>query len=230
MKKISIVTLLVVAVFACNSNTPKSTDKNVETKVENQPKSSVKEVQPEDIDVKDKSFAELFTSIKPTEITDNVFKLVGEDYTVITGGKADDYNAMTASFGGWGQLFDYSTTWCFLRANRYTLEYIKKQKTYTMSYFSDHYKEQVLYFGSQTGRGTDKMKNSPLTAVDTPLGNVSYKEARLIIECELIEITTVNPDDFYSERGKQFVEEAYVEAKDYHKLVFGKITNVWVRK
>ena len=225
MKKILIPLMLTILIQACNSNAPKDVaadikdDKKVESAVQ---------IPLENI--KDKTFDELFISIEPTKITDNVFKLVGEDYTVITGGKVDSYNSMTASFGGWGQLFDYATTWCFLRANRYTLEYIKEKKTYTMSYFADQYKDQVLYFGSQTGRGTDKMKNSILTAVETPLGNMTYKEARLILECEVIEITTVNPNDFYSERGKQFVEEAYKEARDYHKLVFGKITKVWVRK
>ncbi len=225
MKRAPIVMLLAMLVWACNSNAPKG---NVGEKDTTESKPVIAETPLEDI--KDKAFDELFISIEPTEITDNVFKLVGEDYTVITGGKAGNYNSMTASFGGWGQLFDYATTWCFLRANRYTLEYIKEKKTYTMSYFADQYKHQVLYFGSQTGRGTDKMKNSTLTAVETPLGNMTYKEARLILECEVIEITTVNPKDFYSERGKQFVEEAYEESLDYHKLVFGKITNVWVRK
>lgn len=219
--------LLVVLLSSCNNNPPKGTDSNVEV---NKNGKSQPAVQAKLEDVKEKTFDELFVSIKPAEIADNVFKLVGEDFTVITGGKADDFNSMTASFGGWGQLFDYPVTWCFLRANRYTLEYIKEKKTYTMSYFSDQYKEDVMYFGSQTGKGTDKMKNTALTAVETPLGNSAYKEARFILECEVIEITTVNPNDFYSDRGKQFVEEAYKEAEDYHKLVFGKITNVWVRK
>lgn len=225
MKRIAIVLLLAVFMQACNTNPPKATD--AQDVSEGKPLS---DVQSSDEDVEAKTFDELFTSIEPTEIAANVFKLVGEDYTVITGGRADDFNSMTASFGGWGQLFDYPTTWCFLRANRYTLEYIKEKKTYTMSYFADRYKDQVLYFGSQTGKGTDKMKNSTLSAVETPMGNMAYKEAQLILECEVIEITTVNPADFYSERGKQFVEEAYKEANDYHKLVFGKITSVWIRK
>ncbi|MDR0661663.1 MAG: flavin reductase [Prevotellaceae bacterium] len=222
MKKIFVIASLAILFFACN-NAPKS----VETK-NNEESKPVVQVKSED--VKAKAFDELFTSIKPTEITDNVFKLVGEDYTVITGGKADNYNSMTANFGGWGRLFDYPVTWCFLRANRYTLEYIKEKKTYTMSYFTDQYKDEVLFFGSQSGRGTDKMNNHALTMVETPLGNITYKEARFILECEVIEITTVNPNDFFSERGKQFVVEAYAEAKDYHKLVFGKIANVWIRK
>jgi flavin reductase (DIM6/NTAB) family NADH-FMN oxidoreductase RutF len=69
-----------------------------------------------------------------------------------------------------------------------------------------------------------------LTAVQTPSGNTTYKEARLVIECKLTEVTTVAPDDFYTSEGKNFIEEAYEEAKEYHKIVFGEITGVWINK
>jgi flavin reductase (DIM6/NTAB) family NADH-FMN oxidoreductase RutF len=188
------------------------------------------EPSPKTENVKEKSFDELFKSISPEEITDNVFKLVGKDFTVITAGKIPEHNSMTAGWGGLGILFEKPTTWCFLRASRYTLELIKKEQTYTMSYFSDEYKEQVLFFGSKTGKNTDKMKETALTAIQTPSGNTTFKEARLIIECKLAEITTVGPDDFYTPEGKTFIESAYDEVKEYHKIVFGEITNVWINK
>jgi flavin reductase (DIM6/NTAB) family NADH-FMN oxidoreductase RutF len=180
--------------------------------------------------VKDKTFDELFVSVAPTELSGNVFQLVGQDFMVITAGTETDYNSMTASWGGWGILFNEPATWCFLRASRYTLEYMKREKTYTMTYFDEPYKDQIMLFGSSSGRDSDKMKKHTLTVVKTPLGNISYKEAKLIIECELIQITTVQPDDFYTEEGKTFVVDAYKEVKAYHKLVLGKITNVWVKK
>jgi hypothetical protein len=74
------------------------------------------------------------------------------------------------------------------------------------------------------------MRQHTLTPVETPERSIAYKEAKLIIECELIEITTVRPDDFYTADARTFITEAYAEAHDYHKLVFGKIANVWVRK
>jgi flavin reductase (DIM6/NTAB) family NADH-FMN oxidoreductase RutF len=182
--------------------------------------------------VKDKSFEDLFKKIEPTELTDNVFKLVGQDYTVITAGTDSAFNSMTASWGGWGQLFEVPVTWCFLNASRYTLEFIKKEQTYTMTYFPEQFKEQVIAFGSKSGRNSDKMKETALTHVKTPSNNITYKEAKLIIECKLVEITETNPKDFYSEKGKDFVEKGMKDGngKEYHKLVFGDITNVWVRK
>lgn len=178
-------------------------------------------------DVKALPFDTLFRSIQPEDISESLFKLVGRDFTVITAGSEADYNSMTASWGGWGILFNQPTTWAFLRANRYTLEYIRREKIYTMAYFTEPYKEQVLLFGSSSGRDSDKMKKHTLTPVKTPSGSIAYKEAKLIIECALTEITTVSPDDYFTDEGRKFVVDAHNEVKDWHKLVFGRITGVW---
>jgi flavin reductase (DIM6/NTAB) family NADH-FMN oxidoreductase RutF len=199
---------------SCGQTAKKATDESVVTQK----------------DVKEQSFDELFQSIQPVEITGNVFKLIGQDFMVITAGQEADFNSMTAGAGGWGNLLDSPGTWCFLRANRYTLEFIKKEQTYTLSHFADEYKQQVLYFGSKSGRDSDKMKNNPLTYVKTPSGNITYKEANLVIECKLWEITAVAPEDFYTQEGKTFIEDAFKETNGYHQLVFGKITNAWIKK
>ncbi|MDR1553550.1 MAG: flavin reductase [Prevotellaceae bacterium] len=196
----------------------------------NQEKKSADTQNAESKNIKDMSFEELFTGISAEEIGDNVFKLVGKDITVITSGNESDFNSMAASWGGMGILFNKPTAWCMLRANRYTLEIIKREHTYTLSYFPEEFKEQVLFFGSKSGRNTNKMKETTLTPVQTPSGNMTYKEARLTLECKLTEITTANPDDFLNQEDKDFILGGFEEAKEYHKLVFGEITNVWIKK
>jgi flavin reductase (DIM6/NTAB) family NADH-FMN oxidoreductase RutF len=57
-----------------------------------------------------------------------------------------------------------------------------------------------MSFGKQSGRTTDKMKKTKLTAIQTPAGNMTFKEAKIIIECKLFEITTVSPNDFHDQR------------------------------
>ncbi|MDR1054499.1 MAG: flavin reductase [Prevotellaceae bacterium] len=223
MKKIVLFISFASLILSCNNAGQKAgeTDNNISDDNNTPAKTE---------QVKDKTFDELFKKIEATELTDNIFKLVGEDFTVITAGDETHYNSMTASWGGVGILFNNPATWCFLRANRYTLELMKKHETYTMAYFPEEYKDRVMYLGSVTGRNTDKMKNTTLTYVKTHDGNIAYKEAKLIIECKLIELTTVNPSDFYTEKGKSFIEEAYTEVKDYHKIVLGQITSIWVSK
>lgn len=181
-------------------------------------------------EIRSRSFQELFNAIEAKDIPGDVFTLVGSDYTVITAGDSSHYNSMVAGWGGWGILFNKPATWCFLRSSRYTLELIRKGQAYTMSYFDEAYKEDFMLFGMKSGRDSDKMKESKLTSVQTPSGNMTYKEARLIIECKPVEVTTVSPDDFYTEEGRKFIIDAHAETGDYHKIVFGEITGVWLRK
>ena len=137
---------------------------------------------------------------------------------------------MIGSGGGFGLLFKKPTTWSLLKSDRYTLEIIQQEQSYTLSYFPDEYREQVLFLGSESGRDSEKMKEVKLTSVQTPFGDMSFKEARLIIECKLTEITTANPGDFYGQEARDYISEENKEASDYRRLVFGEITRVWVKR
>ena len=183
------------------------------------------------MNVKVLNFDQLFKQITPEEVTDNVFTLVGKDLYVITAGKEDLSNSMIASGGGVGLLFKRPSAWCTLRSDRYTLEMIQKEQTYTISYFPAEYREQMFFLGSKSGRDSDKMKEVQLTTVQTPpSGDRSFKEARLIFECKLTQITTPDPVDFYSQEAIEYINEAYQEASDYRSYVFGEITHVWVKQ
>ncbi len=176
------------------------------------------------------SFDQLFKQISPEEIPDDVFTLAGKVFPVITAGKSDLYNSMTASSGGMGVLFRKPATWCILQSGRYTLELMLKEQTYTLSYFPDEYKKQVLFLGSKSGRDSEKMKEVELTAIQMLSGNMSFQETKLIIECKLTQITTPNIDDFCSQEAKDYVNEMYKDPREYRKYVFGDITHVWVKK
>jgi flavin reductase (DIM6/NTAB) family NADH-FMN oxidoreductase RutF len=177
-------------------------------------------------------FDRLFAQISPEEIGDNfnIFTLVGKDFFAVTAGKCDHYNSMIGSGGGFGLLFKNPVTWCVLRSDRYTLDLILKEGTYTLSYFPDEYKGQMLFLGSKSGRDSEKMKEVQLTSIQTPSGDISFKEAKLIIECELTQLTTPDPNDFCTQEAKDYLTEAYRKASDYRKYLFGKITHAWVRK
>lgn len=176
------------------------------------------------------SFEQQYRQISPEEIDDNVFTLAGKDFYAVTAGKKDHYNSMVGSGGGFGLLLRKPTTWCFFRADRYTLSLIEKEQTYTLSYFPKEYQEQMLFLGSKSGRDSEKMKEVSLTAVETPDGDMTFQEARLILECRLTSMTTAVPDDFCMQEAKDYINEAYKEANVYRKLVFGEITHVWIKK
>ncbi len=176
------------------------------------------------------TFNQLFTQILPEEISDNVFKLVGKDFFAITAGQKAHYNSMIGSGGGLGMLFKKPVTWCVLRSDRYTLELMQKEQMYTLSYFPNEHREQMLFLGSKSGRDTDKMKEVELTVVRTPSGNISFEQARLVIECKLMQITMPGLADFYSREAKDYLNEAYKSLDDYRKYVWGEIVAVWIKR
>jgi flavin reductase (DIM6/NTAB) family NADH-FMN oxidoreductase RutF len=178
------------------------------------------------------NFKELFKQIPSEDIGEkfNIFTLVGKDYYAVTAGKKEHYNSMIGSGGGFGLFFKKPTTWCLFRKDRYTLELIEKEQTYTLSFFPNEYKEQMLFLGRESGRDSKKMKEVNLTSIQTPSVDMTFKEAKLIIECRLTAITTPNPDDFYSQESRDYIDEAYKDANEFRKLVFGEITNVWIKK
>ena len=182
------------------------------------------------VDLSGKSFDELFAEVAPAEFDQNIFKLVNQDYTVITAGTIPAHNSMIASWGGYGILFNKPASWCFLRANRYTLTKMRETQTYTLCYFPEAYKPEIMPFGTSSGRDSNKMEQTTLTPVSTPDGLPAWKEAAVIFECTLSAVTTIDKNDFYTEEGQTFVQEGFDDAKDWHKFVFGEITHLWVAK
>ncbi|WP_291527954.1 hypothetical protein [Bacteroides sp. UBA939] len=224
MKHIVLISISVVAlVFAsCNESTRKAADTAHE-------ESAVVKLNREEI--KAASFDDLFKTIEAKDVKEDIFTLISEDFSILTAGTPSHYNSMVAGWGGWGILFNKQVAFSFLRSNRYTLELIRKENKYTMTFFDEEYKEDIMNFGKSSGRDSnEKMTTTSLTAVQTPSGNMAYKEAKLIIELDLFEVTTVSPDDFRTEDARKFIVDAHAETGEYHKMVFGEIKNVWERK
>jgi flavin reductase (DIM6/NTAB) family NADH-FMN oxidoreductase RutF len=185
------------------------------------------------VEDKDMNFNQLFKQIPPEEVCEDVLMtvgmLAGKDFYAITAGREDHYNSMVAG-GGVGMLFKKPVNWSFIRADRYTLEIIQKEQTYTLSYFPNEYKKQFFFLGSKSGRDSAKMREVELIGIQTPSGNMSFAETRMIIECKLLLLTTVAPDDIYAQEAKDFVSEEYKDENHYRKIAFGEITHVWVKQ
>lgn len=173
-------------------------------------------------------FKQLFKNISPEEIPGDVFTLFGKVFPVVTVKTPESCNAMVASGGGIAVHFKKPSTWLLFPSSRYTLELIKKEQAYTLSFFQDSYRKQFMLLGQQSGRDSDKMKETELTVIETPSGNMAFSEAYLIIECKLTQITAANAEDFYSEEAKAYLAEAYTDPGEIRQYVFGEITCIWV--
>ncbi|GHT50028.1 hypothetical protein FACS1894102_5260 [Spirochaetia bacterium] len=187
------------------------------------------------------NFERLFKQITPQEIFDtyNIFTLTEKEFPVVTAGKLNHFNSMIWTLGGFGSHLSTDgiknhirkpTAYGFFREDRYTLELMQSENAYTISFFPHEYREKTFLVGKTSGRDSFKMQELELTSVQTPQGNISFMEAKLIIECELTQLTTVKSEDYCSKEVQDSLNETYLEEKHYRKLVFGEITYVWVKK
>ncbi len=156
--------------------------------------------------------------IKPEEIQDNVFKLIGAEWMLVTAGSKQSFNMMTASWGGLGVLWNKNVCFIFIRPTRYTYGFIEKSNTYTLSFFDRKYKPALNLCGTKSGRDCDKVKETGLSPAETKSGSIYFTEARLVIECRKIYHHDLEPANFLDPE----IAANYPE-KDYHSMYVGEI-------
>jgi flavin reductase (DIM6/NTAB) family NADH-FMN oxidoreductase RutF len=163
-------------------------------------------------------------SIDPRTIPDNAFKLIADDWMLITGGTKDSFNTMTASWGALGELWHKKVCFCFVRPTRHTFSFMEKSETYTLSFFTEEHRAMLSFCGKVSGRDIDKVKQTGLTPVVTETGAVYFAQARLVLECRKIYCDDIDPKLFLAPE----IHDAYPK-KDYHRMYIGEILNCWTR-
>ena len=139
--------------------------------------------------------------IEPKDINENVIRLIGDEWMLVTAGDREKFNMMTASWGSMGFLWNKPVVMVFVRPQRYTFEFSEKRDTFTLSFFDERYRRALNVCGSVSGRDTDKVKESGLTPYFTEAG---FTERKIV--------------------------DAQYGQKDFHKMYVAEIINAWVRK
>jgi flavin reductase (DIM6/NTAB) family NADH-FMN oxidoreductase RutF len=166
-----------------------------------------------------------FRNITPDQITDNTFKLIGSDWMLVTAGAPESYNTMTASWGGFGVLWNKNICWCVIRPHRYTYQFIEKADNFTLSFFDEKYRGALDLCGSKSGRDTDKAAATGLTPVMGMLPKTTaFAQARLIIECRKIYFQDIDPEHFLDPS----IDRNYPQ-KDYHRMYVGEVINCLIK-
>ncbi len=167
---------------------------------------------------------EPFKTIEPDQISDNVFKLIGTDWMLITAGTPQGYNTMTAGWGGFGVLWGRRVCFCFIRPQRYTYGFMERAAHFTLSFFEERYRDVLEFCGSRSGRDVDKFAETGLTTIPSTTGAIYFAEARLVMECKKIYFQDINPDHFI-DLG---IGEHY-PGKDYHRMYVGEVMRCLTR-
>jgi len=160
-----------------------------------------------------------FRTLDPTEMRDNVFRAIGDEWMLVTAGTPKQFNTMTASWGGWGELWHRHVTFVFVRPQRYTFTFMERAGAFTLSFFPPEYRSALEYCGRVSGREVDKMAATGLTPLTGPLDTVYFAQARLVLICRKLYAQDLQQAGF---TAPEVCAEIYPRA-DFHRLYVGEI-------
>lgn len=167
--------------------------------------------------------------INVNELMLNPMHKIAKEWMLVTAGnETDGYNTMTASWGHlgslWGEGGGLPTAVIFIRPQRYTDEFLTKEDTFTLTFFSSEYKKQLGYLGAHSGRDCDKIAQSGLTPLFTD-GTVGFEEAQVTLVCRKLYCAPLVEEGFVD---KSILDQHY-PAKDYHHMYVGEIVKAYTK-
>jgi flavin reductase (DIM6/NTAB) family NADH-FMN oxidoreductase RutF len=160
------------------------------------------------------------------EMQFNPFRLIGDEWMLVTAGNEQSCNTMTASWGHLGCLWGHNdpTAVIYLRPSRYTKKFVDEEPYFTLCIMDKSFKKQMAYLGSVSGRDEDKIAKSGLTPVFAD-DSVYFKEAKLVLVCKKLFAQELKEDSFLYQ---DTIDKNYPQ-RDFHTMYVGKIEKVLVK-
>lgn len=165
-----------------------------------------------------------FKEIKPEQLDKNIFHLLNDEWMLITAQKDNIVNTMTASWGGFGILWNKRVSNVVIRPQRYTKEFIDSSSTFSLCFFDKEYKKTMAYLGSVSGKDENKIEKSNLTI--NHIKNTPYfEEASMVIICKKLYAQELKPECFIE---KEVDSNTYPD-KDYHTMYISEILKIYTK-
>lgn len=165
----------------------------------------------------------MFKKIDIKELDKNTVSLFDDSWALLTAGNGESYNTMTVSWGMMGELWNKDVCTAFVRPQRYTYEFMEKNDTFTLSFFSEEYRNALTLCGRKSGRDIDKAGETGLVPMECE-GGVTFEQAEIVISCRKLYVQDMKEENFLD---KSIVEKCY--NGDFHRIYVGEITQVLVK-
>jgi len=158
-------------------------------------------------------------------LSENIFKLLDNDWMLITAGTLESFNTMTASWGGFGILWNKPTATCVIRPQRHTFGFMEKSDYFTLTFFTEEYRNALQICGKKSGRDTDKIKESGLTPLATNHETIAFEQSKLIMVCRKLYVDDLKPEKFIDTTipGKIYPN------KDFHRFYIAEIVECYTK-
>lgn len=158
------------------------------------------------------------------ELKDNFVKMISNDWALLSAGTKENFNTMTVSWGGIGELWGKDVCFVFVRPQRYTFEFMEQNDFFSLSFFGGEYKKELGICGSKSGRDIDKIAETGFSPIDLQ-NAVGYEQAKVNIVLKKLAYQDMKPDGFIDES----IMNNYAN-NDFHRVYVGEIVKVVVEE
>ena len=107
-----------------------------------------------------------FRKIEASKLPFTPFDIKTQEWMLISAAKENgQVNTMTASWGGFGVLWNKNVAFVVIRPQRYTKEFVDNADSFSLSFLGEKYKKELGYLGKISGRDEDKITKAGLTVI-----------------------------------------------------------------
>lgn len=155
------------------------------------------------------------------DIVKNLCNKLNNEWALLTAGDKKKFNSMTISWGSFGVLWFKNVVTVYVRPERYTLEFLKKQEYFTVSFYNSKYKKDLQILGTKSGRDTNKMKEISLTPKFLD-NSITFEQASQTFVCKKLYMGQLNlnqMDEQTREQNYQTPEGHYVFVGEIQKII-----------
>lgn len=166
-------------------------------------------------------------AIDMKELKFNPMTLIVKEWMLVSAGNEKSFNTMTAQWGHLGAIWngDMPTSVIYLRPQRYTRTFVDKNDYYTLSFFDEAHKKDLMYLGTHSGRDEDKLAKTSLTPVFSD-ESVYFKEAKMVFVCRKVYRGKLHEESFVDQ---DILKKNYPE-HDFHYVYIGEIVKAYVNE
>ena len=160
-----------------------------------------------------------FKEVNIKDCNFNPFELKTK-WMLISAQKDGKTNTMTASWGGFGVMWNKEVVFVVIRPQRYTKEFVDNAESFSLTFFDKTYLKDLSYLGKVSGRDEDKIgKVGFHVAMDN---NIPYfEEAESVIFAKKLFVQPITEASFLD---KDLIDKWY--EGDYHHLYIAEVTKI----
>ncbi len=168
-----------------------------------------------------------FREISPDSFDFSPFRLIGKDWLLITAPdstKESGANAMTASWGGLGILWNKPVATIYVRPQRYTYNLCENSDRIALCTLPDERRDALKLCGTKSGRDIDKLCECGLSCVDID-GVKVIQESNIAMICRKMYADNLKKSCFVDKD-----QYKHYPTDDFHRVYILEIEKILVKQ